>query len=170
MGIVTKIPINSYLLQSSQSSVTFNSIPDSYRTLILTVDASNTGASAVAGDAKITLNSDTTTTMSEVRINGNGSSAVSDRSSNGTCPFYLTYSMHIPGSSYGRAVMNLTFVNYSDTSKYKNILSQMGSKQSSDVKISAYTFHTLNKISSMQIDAISQNFTSGSVFTIYGVM
>ena len=83
--------IASQVLSASAASVTFSSIPQTYKTLILKVSARSDDTGALPNDLYIRFNGDTVdTNYSMRRIYGDGSAAGSDNVSGGYGPLRLS--------------------------------------------------------------------------------
>lgn len=142
-------------LASSQTVISFNNLPQTYRDLVLVIQgnqASNTGC-------YITFNGDSASSYSWTRMWGDGSSAQSSSSFSSTFVY--------PGDiGPGNSSMITSVSEYSASDKHKAVLSR-----ASDA---AYVFFTsarwasLAPVTSLTITG-SQAFESGFTFTLYGV-
>ena len=159
----TYTPIATTTLGAATASVTFSSIPATYTDLVFVMNAS----AVSVGDAKITLNGNTSSTMSSTRLAGNGTSASSARTTGGVGPFYITYNGSIPGTPQ-RNITVINFMNYSNTTTYKTLLIR-GNATDGSIKAEAILFQNTGAISSFTLDAIGQNFDTGSTFSLYGI-
>jgi hypothetical protein len=153
-------PIATQTLGSATTTVTFNSISSSYTDLVLI-----TGIIGV-GDAQMNVrfNSDTGSNYSTTYLNGNGTSARSDRASNTTSI----------GTDYNFAITtngNVTicqFMNYSNSTTYKTVLSRSG-EASKGVQATVGLWRNTAAIDTIQLIASNNNFNTGSTFTLYGI-
>lgn len=155
--------LDSVTLSSSASSVTFSSIDQSYRDLILAIELKATGSSNVA--ALLKINSDTGSNYSYVVATGNGSTAVS---SSGTLSFGI-----IQNSSSGTSTIPthlfVQFLDYSATDKHKPWLSR-GNGAGVGTEMIAGRWASTSAITSLTLDKSgTQDFPSGSTFYLYGV-
>jgi hypothetical protein len=150
--------IDSEVLASAASSVTFTSIPGTYRDLILV-----TGFLGNGGDSfgNIQINSDTGSNYNIVNAVGNGTSASSAAAT--------TTNIAIAGST--TTIRNLSivqFMDYSVTDKHKSILLR-ANLSSDDTRMVAARWANTAAVTSIQINAVSNNFAAGSTFYLYGI-
>lgn len=153
----TYILIASQTLGSSASSVTFSSIPATYRDLIIVVTCSDSSGSSV----RMRLNSDTGSNYSYVAMMGNGTTPNSETSSgsSGTIASFAATSATL--STY------ITHLNdYSATDKHKSWLSR-GSNSLRAVEAIAGRWANTAAVNTIQITATS--FDAGSRFYLYGI-
>lgn len=147
-------------LSSNNTQVDFNSINGTYTDLVLVFEGSITGGGT---SARFRVNSDSSALYSNTRMWGDGSSAVSARDSG--------YNIGILGffDNNTRGMFRADFMNYSNTTTNKTVLIRNDSQN--------YTFAWVNlwrstaAISSISVfcDGPSILFTSGSIFTLYGI-
>lgn len=154
-------PISSIILSADIASVTFNSIPQTYTDLVLTIDAKIT---AVGLDTYVTINSDTGSNYSYTQLYGNGSSAASARGSNLT--------VGLVGSVYGSSntIAINHFMNYSNTTTNKPWLTRL-SRGDGSAQIFSNLWRSTSAINSLKISSGNPagTFISGSVFNLYGI-
>lgn len=162
MGTPTYTPLASLTLSASAASVTFSSISQAYRDLVLVV----TGTWPVNSSAQMRFefNTDTTSTnYYRVSMYGDGSTAYS-ASSNGNS---------FPGSSWGygspaplwQVVAN--FQDYSASDKHKSYLVRTDDA-ANQVSANALRWANTAAISSLSVKA-GLNFQAGSSFALYGI-
>jgi hypothetical protein len=152
----TYTPIASITLASTATSVTFNNIPQTYTDLVLMMSISES-----SNAFNIEVNGDTGSNYSRTRILGNGTTVTSGRTSNTTSiPFNYV------GGTNNFSVTLIHFMNYSNTTTYKTVLSRSGS---ADVGTAAQValWRNTSAITSMRI--FSDGMTSGSTFNLYGI-
>lgn len=153
-------PIATTTLGSSQTTVTFSGISGSYTDLILVISAF-TGDDLAAYTMR--MNGNTGSNYSVVTLEGQGTSAVSQRQSNQT-------QMYITGFQAGSYTEPFTtivqFMNYSNTTTDKTILSRSASNAAS-----AYCglFRSTSAITSIAVSSVSSTFSTNSTFTLYGI-
>lgn len=152
--------IESQTLTSSAASVTFSSIPQGYRDLILIVTA-NEGN--VDGGSGAYINGDTGSNYSRVRAYANGSSTFSDYSA--TRSDLGSISNNSPNQD-GLSINH--FMDYSATDKHKTVLTRWN--DSGDfVGMNAYRWANTAAITSIEVFSQSVNdYVAGSTFTLYG--
>ena len=149
-------------LGSAAASVTFSSISGSYTDLILV--ASITGVS-VATDPWIRINSDTGTNYSWTWLSGNGGTAQSERGTNNSKLYYSAIST----IQNNVQLVTFHFMNYSNTTTYKTVLwreADAGTETGATVGL----WRSTSAISSIEISLdSSRTYSSGSMFTLYGI-
>ncbi len=144
-------------LGSTQSSVTFSSIPATYTDLVLVCNVTKTASSNTA----FRLNSDTGSNYSSTFMEGNGSSASSNRltsTTQGSIDYSDTTVNPVPSVTH--------FMNYSNTTTNKTTLSRSGSEY-----VYAYVnlWRNTAAINTILVYAASGNYVAGSIFTLYGI-
>ena len=160
----TKIPGGSITLGSATSLVTFSSIPTTYTDLVLvgSIQCENT-------TFYIRCNSDTTNKYSVTFLSGDGSSASSSRFSQtdlGGNGIYTPGNTFPSATSFGVGIWN--FLNYSNTTTNKTILSRVGSAGLSTRAI-VNLYASTSAISQLDIRPFSGTISAGSTFTLYGI-
>jgi hypothetical protein len=155
-------PIATTTLGSAASSVTFSSISGSYTDLVLVSNVSGSGGNA---NLRITLNSDTGSSYSTTALSGDGSSAVSNRSSNQTAMLVVQ-----TGASLNAAWTTYIshFMNYSNTTTYKTALSRFAAA-GSETTANVHLWRSTSAVTSITIATSTNNYASGSTFTLYGI-
>lgn len=155
-------PIATTTLGSAQSSYTFSSIPQTYTDLILIVSATN----SIAGQSDFFQvgngSVDTGSNYSYTGTAGDGSTASSYRATNGI----RCYAGYMQTSSIYSSIIN--FQNYSNTTIYKTILVRKG-QSDSYVESIVNLWRSTSAINTIKIFPDSNNFASGSTFTLYGI-
>jgi hypothetical protein len=146
--------IASNVLTSSASSVTFSSIPATYRDLILVIDAGATSSSGF----EIQVNSDTGNNYSNVNMMGFDGGTTGSAS--------ITYSAYTPTLSAATTKVFIVtqFMDYSATDKHKTALMRRN-----DIHVGAIAgrWANTNAINTIKISA--SNIASGSSFYLYGI-
>jgi hypothetical protein len=155
-------PIATTTLGSNQSSVSFTSISGSYTDLVIITNVSgNDGAICIR------FNNDTGSNYSSTQIRGNGTTATSNRASNGT---YIggTSNLSVTAGSLQTAIWNIQ--NYSNTTTYKTIVFRDG-MASHITGATAGLWRSTSAITRIDLSPEfgSQVFYSGSTFTLYGI-
>ena len=153
----TYTPIQTYTL-GSNGTVTFSSIPQTYTDLVLVTEATGT----TNGAMDIRFNGDTGTNYSRTGMYGDGTSGTSYRTAN------LAYGLISAGVS-DRRVSVTNILNYTNTSAFKNYLSEDTS--SSATGLAVYLWRSTAAITSITLtgDPIGSNIGAGSTFTLYGI-
>jgi hypothetical protein len=111
--MATNTPLQSIVLTSASSSVTFSNIDQTYTDLRIVV---NTGNGTGDDSFLIRVNGDTSTTYSNTTLDGNGSSATSRRRTG------LTYIVLQENGGANNALLTTDLLNYSNTTTHKTIL------------------------------------------------
>jgi hypothetical protein len=152
-------------LASSSTSVSFSSISGSYTDLVLVMNIKATAAGST--DINLNFNSDTTALYSRTILAGNGTSALSGRSSGATTIQINNWSAATATSTNYNAVVNV--MNYSNTTTFKTVLNRSNNADNgTEALVSLY--RSTNAITSMQITpGASRAFDTGSTFTLYGI-
>jgi hypothetical protein len=159
----TMTPIFTQALTANASSITFNSIPQTYTDLMLVIHAYST--STGNDNVGLIFNGDTATNYSWCRIFGNGSVA-SSRTSNASQIGQGTF--NVGSSYYSPLIYNI--MNYSNTTTYKNVFAKAASPADQITAI-AGTWRSNSAITSLNINlyASGANYGTGSTFTLYGI-
>jgi hypothetical protein len=155
----TYTPISTTTLGSAASTVTFSSIAGTYTDIILVGDFS----CSVATGTVFTLNGNTSGVYSTTGVEGDGTSAVSNRNSNATNAG-LTYET----TANARQNVTLHFMNYANTSTNKTILRRSNST-STQVVAAVTLYRSTSAITSITLTSSSGNFNAGATFTLYGI-
>lgn len=150
-------------LASASATVTFSSIPGTYRDLrLVIVPVASTGT----GDVKINFNGDTgASSYAQVYMYGNGSSAVSGSATN----FATIYAS--AGATFTTAfetVITTDIFDYAQTDKHKTVLCR-GNVASINTNASAARWVSTSAITSIVVGAQTNNFGVGTVISLYGV-
>ena len=158
MPTATYTPIASTTLSSANSTVTFSSIPATYRDLILVMQMGTSGG----GDYRIRFNSDTGSNYSFVHMVGTGSSAVS-------ASFSQTYFFDYGTPTDLSNIMTFQVMDYSATDKHKSILGRRDWAGASTLAVAGRWANT-SAVNNIQVYTSAGNFIVGSTFSLYGVI
>lgn len=146
------------ILSSATASVSFSSVPQTFRDLFLVIVAqSDTGSTTTA--INMSLNSDTTNSNYQyVLMQGNGSTAVGSTSADrgiGAVP------------DDGMTIIYLHLLEYR-TSKHKTYLSRSNNP---NMWTRAMTHRWINTsaVTSITLTPFAGNFRTNSTFTLYGI-
>jgi hypothetical protein len=161
----TYTPLATQTLTSAASTVTFSSIPATYRDLILIYSAAITDG-GTNRFLQMTFNSDTTlTNYTNVAMAGTGSVANSASFTNfGIAPHYFS---DLP-PNVGESSMVLQVLDYSATDKHKTVLSR-SSRGNFGVTATASRWADTAAISQMVLGLNASTWKIGSTFSLYGV-
>lgn len=147
-------------VNSTTPTINFNSISSAYTDLVLVVSA---GETTSAGGITCLINSDSSALYSYTQLYGIGTSAGSNRTSNET---YLNL-FGVQDGSNGRGVLIAQFMNYKNTSKHKTIVAR--ANIDGVVSTRVHYYRSGDAISSLTLTAQGTYFSSGSMFTLYGI-
>lgn len=156
---ITYEPIATYTTSTGGiTTYTFSSIPSTYTDLVL-IGSGRSGN----GDFSIRLNGDTATNYSYTRVYGNGSAVGTDRGSNND---YMSGLSWYSASSNSNVIVN--FMNYSNTTTYKTVLSRHNSNPTM-VGATINLWRSTAAINSIKVGVFSVAFDAGTTFTLYGI-
>jgi hypothetical protein len=145
-------------LGASASSVTFSSIPATYRDLIL---VSNHTGSATSEDVDIAFNADTGDNYSRVVMLANAPVILSFAgTSRSVSAIYSTK----------RQTLILNVMDYSASDKHKTLIYRNSNADQSEVYATATRWANTAVITSLSLAARTGTFSSGSTFSLYGVI
>jgi len=152
--VSTYQPIASQTLSSAAASVTFSGIPQTYTDLVLVSNVSGSGGNA---NLRVTLNSDTGSNYSTTALSGDGTSAVSNRSTSQTAMLVVQ-----TGASLNGAWTTYTshFMNYSNTTTNKTVLSRF-SAAGSESTANVHLWRNTSAVTSITIATSTNNYASG---------
>jgi hypothetical protein len=146
-------------LGSAASSVTFSSIPATYRDLIL-VFAGPVSSNDTLG---LRFNSDTGNNYNSVSMNGNGSSATSSSWTSVSSGYFGAL-----GTGQNNAIIQV--MDYSATDKHKTFVSRSNS-QDNQLRAHATRWANTAAITSVIFTSFGGvNYQTGSTFSLYGVI
>lgn len=154
--------ISTQTLGTAAATVTFSSIPQTYTDLVLVLLV---GASTGGNAMKLELNGDTASNYSTTYLAGNGTSAISSRTTTNTTMrlFHETSSVT---TIVNMAIIN--FLNYSNTTTYKTMLSRSNSTGGTEAEVNLW--RSTAAITSFNCYwGSGYTFPVGSTFTLYGV-
>ena len=157
----TYTPIASITLGAAAASVTFSSIPSTYTDLVLIVSADVTSAGQ---NLLLTFNSDTGSNYSRTFLYGNGSSAVSARSTS-----QANIALSEFGGSNSGSYNIINIMNYANATTNKTVL-QRGGYASNIVATTAGLWRNTAAITSLTCTAGSSTWITGSTFNLYGIL
>lgn len=152
-------------LASAAASYTFSSIPNNYTDLIL-VSSNVTCSGTYTLCAR--LNGDTGSNYSWTTLFGNGTSALSYRTTAETRG--LCFGAYVNGMSATVPATSIAHImNYSSTSIYKTSISRY-SGTADGVESEVSLWRSTAAINSVEIRATTGNLLTGSTFSLYGVL
>ena len=148
-------------LGTAASSVTFSTIPATYRDLIVVVQA--TGSTTLQG--RIRVNSDTGSNYFYVRGSGNGTARSTTAAASQTNGFLSGIAQ---ATTTGALQININIMDYSATDKHKTIISR-ASQAANGAEMFANRWGNTAAITSVQILTSTGNWAVGSTFALYGI-
>ena len=159
MGTPTYTLISETVLGSAQASVTFSSIPGTYKDLVVEF----VGTASAFDTAAFRVNGDTGTNYSFTRVQGDGSAASSARVSN------ISYGQ---GSDVSTTVVTgrFEFLSYANANVFKTVLARGGDSSN---RVAAYVnlWRSTSAITSIQVFAASaSNLSTGFTARLWGVV
>lgn len=152
-------------LGSAASSVTFGSIPATYRDLRIVANTLHTSATSPLNQIYIQLNGDTGSNYSRVTMRGDGSSATSDTSS-GT---EINIILDAPAGAGYYAVTKIDLMDYSATDKHKSLLIRSDAASVNTVA-TAGRWASTAAVTSVLLKAPTDTWVAGSSFSLYGIV
>ena len=158
----TYTPIATTTLGSNQQTVTFSGISGSYTDLILIFNGRSVSAVPAV---RMRFNSDTGSNYSYTRLYGTGSVAGSSRASSQTSGGVATAGGVT--TTYETNII-IQVQNYSNTTTYKTALARANTP-SSAVETNVNLWRSTSAITEVSLFTDSDQFNSGSTFTLYGI-
>lgn len=158
------VPLANITLGSTASTVTFSSIGQGYRDLMLVIG--NLNSSGANTSMFVRFNSDTSASYSAVRMYGNGGSPGS-YSSSGDTFISLTDNFSISSTSSANFVINI--MDYSATNKHKSTLVRYATPNSG-TEADAYRWANTSAITTILLTSFANPaWAAGTTFALYGV-
>jgi hypothetical protein len=158
----TYVPITNVTLTTTSSSVTLN-LFSGYTDLKLIINAKNTTNGA---NCKYQFNGDTGSNYSTTWLEGSSTTTSSGRDSNATSGF-LYYNGGANTNNWSTVVAY--FQNYSNSSTYKTVIARFGNIAQTGFYISTWRTATNAAVTSITLNALTENFQIGSTFALYGI-
>jgi len=156
--------IASNVLGSAAASVTFSSIPATYRDLVLVVSAKAVEAN---GTIFMRLNADSGTNYNYVQMAGNGS-VTNSESNSGLSSFRLGYNYDlITTTNFNLSTVN--FLDYNATDKHKSLLIRTNEASLATYAVAGRYASTSAVSGILLYPAGFTNFAAGSSFHLYGI-
>lgn len=150
---------------SSQSSITFSSIPSTYKHLQIRAFINNSGGNISTGT---TFNGDTGANYARHILYGDGASAGAAAGSSTTSMTFHLYSGNT-ASIFSATVIDI--LDYANTNKYKTLrgLGGYDNNGSGNIYFGSGLWQNTNAITSITIATAGSTWSSGSTFALYGV-
>lgn len=159
---VTYTPIATNTISgSSTTSVTFSSIPSTYKDLVVVMSVA---PDSTASNFELTFNSDTGTNYSRTSLSGNGTSGSSSRESSYASFRFLSTS----NTANLFSLATLQIMNYANTTTYKSLINRNNQDGGSEVGVQVGLWRSTAAIATVAI-AHGNALRAGSTFTLYGI-
>lgn len=162
MPTVTYTPLANLTLSSSATSVTFSSISQAYRDVVMVF----TGSSASQADFYIRFNGDTGANYTRIFMQGDGTNTESFGNVNDT-PFRISRARVWP-SEMTNIVMNV--MDYSTTSQHKTALIRANNAARATEAYAGRWASTAALTSITLLLESGVQFATGSSFALYGIV
>ena len=165
----TLIPIQTYTLTSTASSVVFSNIPQNYTDVKVVISA-RTARANIQDSIQVQLNSDSAANYKYIRMYATGAAVATDTDTIGSVTAAYVNGGTGTASTFGSC--EFTIFNYAG-SAHKAISSEGGSENNSTnayFATSACRWASTAAVTSISIQGgTGSNFSVGSTFTLYGV-
>ena len=149
-------------LTAAAASVTFSSIPGTYRDLIFVI--SGDLVSATATDSLLRVNSDSGSNYHRVYAFASNAGAISSAAGTPLTSFAPWFATSGQSNAIGQ------IMDYSTTDKHKTLLSrQNGTQTGVGISMQAQRWANTAAITSLAFST-SNNFATGTTFSLYGVI
>lgn len=159
MAANAKVALYTTTLTGTASSIPISSISQAYTHLELVVNYIDAGGV----NHRLVINGDSSSSYSNTVLNGNGSTAVSNRYTSNS----WIYTDYYGGNSASGATLFAKFIRYSDTSINKNVLIRQNS--SGEVNAIIGSWRNSTGINAITISAPGSNFAAGTTVSLYGI-
>lgn len=152
----------------SQSTLTFSSIPGTYKHLQIRGIANDGSDNGIV----LRFNSDTGANYTQHRLSGNGTSASAAGSTGNSSAANIGWASGAT-NVYGASIIDI--IDYASTSKYKTVRTFMGVDANASggntgaVYLSSNLWLSTAAVTSVSIIDPVLNFTAGTTFALYGV-
>jgi hypothetical protein len=162
MPTATYIALAEVVLGSSDSSITFSSIPATYRDLVVTINGKTTGNA----DIGLRLNGDSGSNYSFVYMGGSGSgSGASGAAGSQTSIVLDAYFWR--STEISTCIAHI--MDYSATDKHKTVLSR-NNVAGGGVDAFANRYASTSAITSVEVRTTANAFDTGTVIGLYGIV
>jgi hypothetical protein len=162
--------ISSQLLGSDTASVTFSSIPQTFKHLQLRYVTRSTN---VAGASSISprANGDSASNYSTHGLNGNGSAASSFNIASWSSLGYIQINgSDVSSSIFAHGIFDL--LDYTNTNKFKTARTLSGYHNGGsdrNTRLASGHWRNTNAVTSLTLSDAGGNFAAGSRFSLYGI-
>ena len=160
MPTATYIALANTTLSSTATSITFSSIPATYRDLVIIVE----GTAGANNPLDIEFNGDTT--------NGNYFNITAYQQAGDSATSFTVNESYAGVNWYpsnGRTILTVNIMDYSATDKHKTYLSRSGGA-SAWIGMAAVRWANTNAINTVRLDLRGGTFLQGVSFALYGIV
>jgi hypothetical protein len=168
MPTQTYTPLANLTLSSSAASVTFSSISQAYRDLVIVAEFNSASGNAYPA---LVINSLTGAYYSGVIMGGDGTTASSSvKTTGGSFPQTIMELTETANANTTEKMnMILSIMDYSTTDKHKSVLFR-GNRAGAKVEVSAHRFESTSSVTTVLVRPQGSTlFASGSTFALYGI-
>jgi len=165
MTTPTYTPLANITLGSTAATVTFSSIPATYRDLVIVMNVISSTTAQVG--PRIRFNSDSGSNYNHVRMLGTGSAAQSGSQSAATIGL-ITGSVTYTSARRFTALANI--MDYAQTNKHKTWLTRGDDPGQEGTEANAGRWASTAAITSIQLSQSANSFGIGSAFALYGII
>ena len=148
-------------LGTAASSVTFSSIPATFRDLVVVF----IGKGSTTLQGRIRLNGDTGSNYTYIRMSGSGS-ATSSATATGTSGFVSAIAQ---ATTTGDLQMDINIMDYSATDKHKTIIGRAGAA-ANGAEAFVNRWANTAAVTSVQILTSTGNWAIGTTVALYGIV
>jgi hypothetical protein len=161
MPTPTYIPLATTTLGSAASSITFGSIPQGYRDLIVIFN----GTASSGSDFRFQFNGDTGSNYAFILAGGASNNTTPSASGSSQTSIPISYTAPLTTT---RHVAIAQIMDYSATDKHKTLLAR-SNNEGSGVSMGAGRWGSNNAITSIRMFPDGNQFSIGSTFSLYGI-
>lgn len=162
-GVSAYVPLANITLSSNAASVTFSSISQAYKDLIV---IGKVNATVTNSYLQSRVNGDATNKYSEVVALGISGSPTASYAYLDGQSMYFYYPSWI--GTAGNVTFIANYFDYTATDKHKNILTR-GDSTSTGLDMTNHRWGSTSAITSLTFYPDSGSFTAGSTFALYGI-
>lgn len=168
MATSTYIALGNVTLTGAVASVTFDSISQNYRDLVLVAQTTLTSGSSTASGLRLTFNDMATSVYLHYQMGSNGTTAGSQTSTQSFMNFGGYSANAAPSGSFmGRAQV----MDYSTTDKAKVVLMDVVGEADAKLDVIAGRWNSNTALTTLKVWLTNgSGFAAGSTFTLYGVL
>lgn len=161
--------IASTVLGTGSATVTFSSIPSTYRDLVLVMNCLGTSTSVNTMYAR--FNSDSGNNYFGTSLYGTNTNTVASASNTtGQTEINISDRSNAGFNDTRRALYIVNFIDYSATNKHKTLIQRANSQPSGEVVLQGHRWANTSAINRIDLTAYGQSFAATSTFYLYGIV